>query len=197
MTSLIDIHLKNIKQHLDEEDRDTWHIIKGASDKAIEKLLSVYPDCLATLIELLKRVDGTYWRKYEKITISCLLFGSDVGEDFGYYLLSCDDIIEENKYNQSIADDYGEWLEEDGIIFIDDRININIVMNKRLYFSHCMNDGGTSILYIDFNPINGGSVGQVIRYLHDPDSYIVLANSFDEYLDKLTNTDYQFVPQYR
>ncbi|PHM28553.1 SMI1/KNR4 family protein [Xenorhabdus innexi] len=156
----------------------------------------VYPDCPVTLIELLKRVDGTYWRKYEDTTISCLLFGSDVGEDFGYYLLSCDDIIEENKHNQSIADDYGEWLEEEDIISIDDRINIHIAMNKRLCFAHCMNNGGTSILYIDFDPINGGKIGQVIRYLHDPDSYIVLADSFDEYLERLTQTDYQFVPQY-
>ncbi|QTL39076.1 SMI1/KNR4 family protein [Xenorhabdus budapestensis] len=197
MKFLIDTHLKRVEQHLDEEDKDNWQVIEGASDDAINKLLSIYPDCPITLLELLKRVDGTYWRKYGEVTVSFLLFGSDVGEDFGYYLLSCDGIIEENKCATSIADDYGEWLEQEDIIFVDKRIDINMPMDKRLCFAHCMNNGGTSILYIDFNPINDGKVGQVIRYLHDPDSYIVLANSFDEYLDKLTNTDYQFVPQYR
>ncbi|PHM28554.1 hypothetical protein [Xenorhabdus innexi] len=42
MTSLIDIHLENVEQHLDEEDKDTWHVIKGAGNKSIDKLLSVY-----------------------------------------------------------------------------------------------------------------------------------------------------------
>ncbi|MDE9564472.1 SMI1/KNR4 family protein [Xenorhabdus bovienii] len=196
MTSLIDIHLEKIEQHLDEENKANWKVIEGASGEVIAKLLAVYPNCPADLVKLLKRVDGTYWRKYGETTVNFLLFGSDVGEDFGYYLLSCKNIIEESKYNQSIAESYGEWLGQDDIIFVDKRIDINVNMDKRLCFAHCMNNGGTSILYIDFNPTHGGKVGQVIRYLHDPDSYIVLADSFEQYLKNLTKTDYVFVSEY-
>jgi cell wall assembly regulator SMI1 len=48
-------------------------------------------------------------------------------------------------------------------------------MNKRLCFSQCMNNGGTSVPYLDFDPAPGGTPGQVVRYLHDPDSYEVIA----------------------
>jgi cell wall assembly regulator SMI1 len=56
-----------------------------------------------------------------------------------------------------------------------------------------MNNGGTSQLFIDFSPLGGGQVGQVIRYLHDPDSYAVIADGFEEYLQSLFNGGYAFV----
>ncbi|WP_372438687.1 SMI1/KNR4 family protein, partial [Pandoraea sputorum] len=62
-----------------------------------------------------------------------------------------------------------------------------------LCFSQCMNNGGTSRLYIDFNPGAGGSVGQEVRYLHDPDSYKVIAASFDDYLKQLIDQNYEFI----
>ncbi|WKW30547.1 SMI1/KNR4 family protein [Pseudomonas viridiflava] len=39
----------------------------------------------------------------------------------------------------------------------------------------------------------GGNVGQVVRYLHDPDSYKVIAPSFDHYLQQLIDENYAFV----
>ena len=56
-----------------------------------------------------------------------------------------------------------------------------------------MNNGGTSSLFLDFNPTSEGKVGQVVRFLHDPDSFKVIADSFDEYLQKLMNKDYDFI----
>jgi len=58
-----------------------------------------------------------------------------------------------------------------------------------------MNNGGTSMLYLDFDPAPGGTVGQVVRYLHDPDSYAVIAPSFDAYLQQLIDGDYAFIDQ--
>ena len=52
---------------------------------------------------------------------------------------------------------------------------------------------GSSKLYIDFNPVTGGNVGQVVRYLHDPDSYEVIAPDFDQYLQQLIVDQYAFV----
>jgi hypothetical protein len=36
----------------------------GATDEDIARLLAVYPDCPAALVELPKQIDGTYWREY-------------------------------------------------------------------------------------------------------------------------------------
>ena len=58
-----------------------------------------------------------------------------------------------------------------------------------------MNNGGTSMLHLDFDPAPGGTVGQVVRYLHDPDSYAVIAPSFDAYLEQLIDGDYAFIDE--
>ncbi len=96
------------------------------------------------------------------------------------------------KYRDSIADIYGGDANDDGEL-VDRRIDIALSMNRRLCFSHCMNNGGTSLLYIDFEPAPGGMVGQVVRFLHDPDSYAVIADDFDGYLRKLIDDGCAFV----
>ena len=60
-------------------------------------------------------------------------------------------------------------------------------------FSDCMNNGGTSKLFIDFSPSSKGVKGQVVRYLHDPDKITVIADSFDEYLQMLMDNGYNFI----
>lgn len=35
--------------------------------------------------------------------------------------------------------------------------------------------------------------GQIVRYLHDPDNYQVIADSFDAYLQGLIDGDYGFL----
>ena len=62
-----------------------------------------------------------------------------------------------------------------------------------LHFSDCMNNGGTSQLFIDFSPSAKGVKGQVLRYLHDPDEMVVVADSFDEYLQMLIDEEYDFI----
>jgi cell wall assembly regulator SMI1 len=59
-----------------------------------------------------------------------------------------------------------------------------------------MNKGGTSSLSLDFNPRPEGTSGQVVRFLHDPDSFKVIAWDFDEYLQMLIDGGYSFfVPE--
>ena len=58
-----------------------------------------------------------------------------------------------------------------------------------------MNNGGSSVLYLDFNPSAPGTVGQVVRFMHDPDNYQVIADSFDDYLQLLIDEDYGFLSE--
>ncbi|KAA9003304.1 SMI1/KNR4 family protein [Affinibrenneria salicis] len=194
--SLIDTHLNNVFNALDEENIEPWSAVEGAAPQDIQQVKTRYPACPTELLELLQRVDGTYWRDYGDVTVSVPMLASDVGDDFGYYLLSCRQIIDECGEDWSIADVYGDWLSNPDIIKVDSQIDIRLPISERLCFAHCINNGGTSRLYIDFNPINGGRPGQIIRYLHDPDSYIVLAPSFAEYLNTLVKRSYEFVSIY-
>ena len=56
-----------------------------------------------------------------------------------------------------------------------------------------MNNGGTSQLFIDFTPSEQGKKGQIIRFLHDPDEFRVIAENFEEYLQKLIDNEYDFI----
>ena len=56
-----------------------------------------------------------------------------------------------------------------------------------------MNNGGDSQLYIDFSPSEKGKKGQIIRFMHDPDTLDVIADSFDDYLQMIINNNYDFI----
>ena len=58
-----------------------------------------------------------------------------------------------------------------------------------------MNNGGTSKLFIDFSPSGKGKKGQIVRYLHDPDEIEVIADSFDEYLEKFMEYGLDFISE--
>lgn len=176
----------------------------GASADDIAHLRAVYPQCPDALIELLMLMDGTYHRKFGEQIVSCCILGSDVFE-FPYYLLSADQMLA-GASNQlaarSIRDIYGEqmdaWLpltrdRKPGEGNRDDRISPDLPLGKWLHFADCMNNGGSSQLFIDFNPEGEGSVGQVVRFLHDPDSYQVIADSFTNYLQNLIDDGYAFL----
>ena len=75
----------------------------------------------------------------------------------------------------------------------DDRILNDPANLKWLCFSDCMNNGGTSSLYIDFTPSDKGKFGQIIRFLHDPDELKVIADNFEEFLDMLVENGLKFI----
>ncbi len=107
------------------------------------------------------------------------MLGSDVHE-YPYYLLSSKEVIE----NQNQAKEYySDYIERkyDGIE-VDDKITNRAGTIKWLHFSDCMNNGGNSQLFIDFNPSEKGKIGQAVRFLHDPDEFKVIADSFESYL---------------
>lgn len=167
-------------------------IIHGANQQNMMQLKEMYPDIPCSLIELLEFVDGTYWRKYHNETIAFYFLGSDLG-DYAYYLLSSQEMIEHYHYikDHYFYEEYIDRKFED--IYVDERIIDCSKEVKWLHFSDCMNNGGTSQLFIDFSPSIKGSKGQIVRYLHDPDELEVIADSFDEYLEMLMNHYSDFI----
>ncbi|SKA41210.1 SMI1 / KNR4 family (SUKH-1) [Chitinophaga eiseniae] len=191
MKNIVEQYLAGLQERLSEEDKAELTYASGATAAQLEKLQQTYPDCPASLLQLLAKIDGTYWREYGEHTVSVLILGSDIHR-YPYYLKSVDQILEDDKYGLSIRDIYGEDADETPEL-VDTGIDSNINMNRWLCFSDCTNNGGTSKLYLDFNPAPGGASGQVVRFLHDPDNYRVIAGSFDEYLLKLMEHDYTFI----
>ncbi|MBD3680543.1 SMI1/KNR4 family protein [Stenotrophomonas sp. Br8] len=190
--NLVDRFLSGLTPRLPEDDAPQWAWTEGASDADLQRLRAQWPQVPASLVELLSRVDGTHFRQYPKGEVCVLMLGSDVG-DYPYYLRSVAQIFEDQQqWDDSIRSIYEEWLDEEPEI-LGAGIDADLPMSRRLCFSHCMNNGGTSMLYLDFDPAPGGNVGQVVRYLHDPDSYAVIAPSFDAYLQQLIDRDYAFI----
>ena len=91
-------------------------------------------------------------------------------------LLSCDGIIEEWQQGQEYADDTDEFYNE---FQCDDKIRCTIYHKTRIPFA-CQE--GAGILCIDNDPGPNGKVGQII-YLIDECSFIVLADSFKEFIE--------------
>ncbi|WP_312400784.1 SMI1/KNR4 family protein [Stenotrophomonas indicatrix] len=192
--NLVDRFLSGLTPRLPEDDAPQWAWTEGASEADLQRLRAQWPQVPDSLVELLSRVDGTHFRDYPKGEVCVLMLGSDVG-DYPYYLRSIAQIFEDQQqWDDSIRSIYEEWLKEEPEI-LGAGIDADLPMSRRLCFSHCMNNGGTSMLYLDFDPAPGGSVGQVVRYLHDPDSYTVIAPSFDAYLQQLIDRDYSFLDE--
>ena len=167
--------------------------INGAEDLDIHTLLNTYPDTPKSLIDLLKIVDGTYHREYsDKIVIFCIL-GSNLIE-YPYYLLSSKQIVETENDASRFLGDYINGEYNDAVEIDDKLIDSSEKMNW-LHFSDCMNNGGTSQLFIDFSPSAKGTYGQIVMFLHDPDEITVIAESFDEYLEKLMQHNYDFASE--
>lgn len=166
----------------------------GADEADIIELLKHYPDAPEDLIGLLRAIKGTHYESHQGQSICLPVLASDVGKGgYPYYLRSISQIIEDksNRFGQmSIQDIYEEMLE---FIDIDERIDVTVPCGSWICFANCINNGGTSMLYIDFAPTAKGKYGQIIRYLHDPDSYQVIADDFSLYLQNIMCEQYPFI----
>ncbi|MDE7184576.1 MAG: SMI1/KNR4 family protein [Lachnospiraceae bacterium] len=172
------------------EEWDTFEAVMHGADRAdLEKLRKLYPDIPESLIQLLKIVDGTYWREYGGREYGIYFLGSDI-EEYPYYLLSAEQMTDTEDFDW-IKDYIDRKYADD--VEIDEEITDDSEKMCWLHFSDCMNNGGTSQLFIDFSPAPKGTKGQVVRFLHDPDNLAVIAESFDEYLRMLMEDEYWFI----
>lgn len=183
------------KAYYDTGGKNSWdnfeRVMHGASNEDIDKLKEEYTNVPDSLVKLLEYVDGTYWREYEGEKITFYILGSDVYE-YPYYLLSVNQILESK--NEAV-DFYADYVDREfgDEVEVDERITDCSNDMKWLHFSDCMNNGGTSQLFIDFSPSVKGIMGQVVRFLHDPDEIQVIADSFDDYLQMLINNGIDFI----
>ncbi len=187
-------YINSLRAALPEDELDDLNNAFGAAEEDIDLLKSKYPDCPESLISLLGHVDGTYWREYGEHTIAVCILGSDVDEgSYPYYLLSIKQMLESSKEEEDVS--YLLDYQDDGNA-VDSKINPEgLIPGTYIHFSDCMNNGGTSRLYIDFNPADEGVSGQIVRFLHDPDQYEVIADSFGEYLQKLIAAGFVFLDE--
>ena len=198
--TLVEQYLEGLKQaYIDNGGEEAWQNLMatahGATEADLQVLRNRYPQVPESLLDLLRRIDGTYWREYEKGTVSDLILGADEAMgDYPYYLLSAEQIVAtQNEAFDFYADYINREYEE---VEIDNRITSDASqLHNWLHFSDCMNNGGTSQLFIDFSPSATGKVGQVVRFLHDPDEMVVIADSFDDYLKMLMKNGYCFVDE--
>ena len=154
-----------------------FHLCRhGADQRDLDRLTALYPDIPESLVELLKLVDGTYYREYPADKVLLYFLGSDY-EGYPYYLLSARQMVE-TRHQAKEFFDYFVTREYDDIP-VDEGVCDDLDKLDWLHFSDCCNNGGTSQLFIDFSPSAKGKKGQVLRFLHDPDEMVVVADSFD------------------
>ncbi len=184
-------YFEGLKKAYAERCGDKWtefmSMAHGASDKDISLLQEKFPDTPESLIWLLKHVDGTYHREYAGRK-RCLYFLGSKLKEYPYYLLSAEQMARHAGIPAGIDEIIdGEFGDRDKRLINDSR------KGKWLHFSDCMNNGGTSQLFIDFSPSDSGKYGQIVMYVHDPDEVSVIANSFDEYLKMLIDYGFDFI----
>ena len=195
--SISQLYLSELTARMPVELKSEYQVVSGASQAEIAQLVESFPNCPLELIDLLEQVNGTYYQTYGEQTVSLPILGSDV-EAYPYYLKSVQQILADQdvSYMQdSLTERYGEWIEKQ-YVTIDHKIDATRPRKDWLCFADCINNGGTSSLYVDFHPTATGTVGQVIRYLHDPDSYLVIAESFEEYLTQVMQEGFLFTEIY-
>jgi cell wall assembly regulator SMI1 len=195
MNNIADRYISGLKKaYYNAKGKDIWshfeNVKHGATQEDLDKLKADCPAIPDTLIHLLQYVDGTYWRTYGDEDVAFTILGSDLSKR-GYYLLSSQQILENKDDASSNYQDYldGEY---DGVD-IDEKILKNAKDLHWLHFADCTNNGGTSQLYIDYSPTEKGKIGQVVRFLHDPNEFEVIADSFEAYLQMLIDTEFSFI----
>lgn len=189
---LVNQFLNGVRSALPADELEELNKASGATEEDIATLKSKYPDCPESLISLLESIDGTYWRKYGDSEIAVCILGSGEEDDtYPYYLMSAIQMLESSKEEEDVS-----YLLEYDEEAVDPKMNQDaLLLGKYIHFSDCMNNGGTSRLYIDFNPTEKGVSGQIIRYIHDPDEYEVVADSFDEYLQNLIDGGFIYLEE--
>lgn len=192
---LVNNFLKGLKAALPAEELAELNTAWGASKEDIDALKAKYPTCPQSLIALLEAIDGTYYREYGDVEVTVCILGSDVEEgQYPYYLLSTAEMLESSAEEEDLSYLLDDEDYEDDEEPIDPKIKLDgLQPGTYLHFSDCTNNGGSSRLYIDFNPAEKGTSGQIIRYLHDPDQYTVIADSFDDYLQNLIDNDFCYI----
>jgi hypothetical protein len=184
--SLAETYIRCIVAAYEKKKMHLFEMVHGASEEDLRQLKSAYPDVPESLVYILSLVDGTYYRKYNNDTVTLYMFDGELP----YYLDSVKDMLKGKNAKDSLEDIYeGEYVGE----VVGPGIDAKAPIGKRLHISDCMNNGGSSQLFIDFCPAMDGVKGQIIRCVHDPDEYTVIAENFDTFLQQQLDRGFGFI----
>lgn len=190
-------YIEGLKQaYSSNEAQEYWQdfdkLVHGVSVEDTENLKKRFPKIAESLIELLQFVDGTDWRTYKDKELAFIFLGSTLG-DYPYYIHSAQQMLDGDRDIEFLKDYINRDLDPEWGITIDEKIIDDFTQVNWLHFSNCINNGGSSQLFVDFSPSDKGKIGQVVMYVHDPDELVVIADSFDDYLQNLINDGFSFI----
>jgi len=121
-----------------------------------------------------------------------LILGSDVWE-YPYYLLSVEQMLKDAaKRDNSICDLYGDEAQRDTELV--DPAHRRHFANGSAPMLRVLHEQWRHIAALPgFRAHRRRRGGAMVRYLHDPDSYAVIAADFDSYLRSQIDRGYAFV----
>lgn len=194
MDNLVQNYIEKLVTKYKDFEKESFKLITPSTNQNIDLLTIAYPNIPIELIEILKKFDGscgTYQNEYV-----CLdFFPSNCEHSSAYYLCSIEKMLTHSKVSGSWLDIYWnkddlfdkEDILEDDELFSEE-INPMSLCKDWLLFA----ENSYSQLYIDFSPSDLGTKGQIVGYIHDPDSYGVAADSFPAFLQIQLDSNFEY-----
>lgn len=186
MNTLSDDYVQGLLNSYNDRNKEYFKLIKPVSDEKINVLCSLYPSIPNELISLLKIVNGSNYLDFFQLYPGC-------DDATRYRFCTIEEMIayeKEGDYSwlNLCWNENSSWEKEDVVreMFGDEVKPDALVRERILLAENCY-----SQLYIDFNPSKCGTEGQMVVYIHDPDSYFQVAVSFSEYLKNHIDNDFE------
>jgi hypothetical protein len=190
MNNIVDNYINGLKEIYKEKKEDDIAFINRTTEEEIDLIKKHYPDVPNEFVDFLKKTNGKITINKENHAYRTTMFSIHEG-DITYHLCSINSMLEHAQYkDQTLAELYPWFLDEDS----DDsesatpEMDLFVPIGDRLNFASC----GYSELYIDLKPSLLGKVGQIICYIHDPDSYFLVCDSFSELLKESIESNFQY-----
>ena len=97
------------KAYYDNDLTEEWDTLMnaavGITEEQKRQLYAVFPEFPKTLMDILERIDGTYYRNYGGYESTDYFFGSDVDNgEYPYHLHSFEDIMRDKDNAKNLAD---------------------------------------------------------------------------------------------
>jgi len=191
MTNLINNYINGLMEQYSDEEKNDFKLITPAPNEKIDLLRSIYPNIPVEIIQLLKKINGSSG-EYKGNYVRLDFFKDGYDDGIIYEFCSVDEMLEHTKIDASWLDIYKSELVSKSDILEDEElfseeIKVEAPIKDRLIFAQT----DYSNLYIDFNPSKLGTTGQIISYIHDPDMYQVVHDSFSEFLKINVDCDFE------
>ena len=189
MSDIVNDYINGLIKAHKEKNKDI-NLITHASENEIKRIRNLYPDVPEDFIDFISKTDGVTVDK-DGFSHRPSLFSIYEGH-VTYRMVSINEIIHDAESGDiTLAEIYPWFLDEDA----DDdesacvEMDLHARIGDRILFAE---NSGVYALYIDLKPSKLGTVGQIISYVHDPDSYSLVCNSFSDLLKQSVDSDFKY-----